>query len=89
MVESPIDRDDNSGVYDSLSSSVKNKGDLEFLPTVIKAEFARGKDIKVLNMDKMIPPPKDQQFFIKGVKIKKNEDGNNWKFKELDVLIKI
>ena len=88
MVESPIDRDDNSGVYDSLSSSVKNKGDLEFLPTVIKAEFARGKDVKVLNMDKMIPPPKDQQFFIKGVKIKKNEDGNNWKFKELDVFDK-
>ena len=31
----------------------------------------------------MIPPPKDQQFYIKGAKIKK-VDGNNWKFKELD-----
>ena len=88
MVESPIDRDDNLHDYDSLSSSVKNKGDLEFLPNVIKAEFARGKDVKVSNMDKMIPPPKDQQFFIKAVNIKKNEDGNNWKFKELDVFDK-
>ena len=31
----------------------------------------------------MIPPPKDQQFYIKAAKIKK-VDGNNWKFKELD-----
>ena len=34
-------------------------------------------------MEKMIPPPKDQQFFIKNAKIKK-VDGKNWKFKELD-----
>ena len=47
MVESPIDKDDNSGVYPQLSSSVKKiKGITEFLPTVIKAEFARGKDVK-------------------------------------------
>ena len=34
-------------------------------------------------MDKLIPPPKEQQFYIKAAKIKK-VDGNNWKFKELD-----
>ena len=83
IIEVPIDKDDNSSVYPELSSSVKNKGDLEFIPTLIKGSFARGKDVKVLDMDKMIPPPKDQQFYIKAAKIKK-VDGNNWKFKELD-----
>ena len=83
IIEVPIDKDDNSSIYPELSSSIKNKGDLEFIPTLIKGSFARGKDVKVLDMDKMIPPPKDQQFYIKAAKIKK-VDGNNWKFKELD-----
>ena len=83
IVEAPIDRDDNLSIYDQLSSKVKDTGSLEFIPTVIKAEFAKGKDVKVLDMEKMIPPPKDQQFFIKNAKIKK-VDGKNWKFKELD-----
>ena len=83
IVEAPIDRDDNLSIYEQLSSKVKDTGSLEFIPTVIKAEFAKGKDVKVLDMEKMIPPPKDQQFFIKNAKIKK-VDGKNWKFKELD-----
>ena len=83
IIEVPIDKDDNAVVYPQLSSSIKNKGDLEFIPTLIKGSFARGKDVKVLDMDKLIPPPKDQQFYIKAAKIKK-VDGNNWKFKELD-----
>ena len=83
IIEVPIDKDDNSSVYPQLSSSIKNKGDLEFIPTLIKGSFARGKDVKVLDMDKLIPPPKDQQFYIKAAKIKK-VDGKNWKFKELD-----
>ena len=83
MVEVPIDRDDNLSIYDQLSSKIKDKGSLEFKPTVIRADFARGKDVKVLDMNKMIPPPKDQQFYIKAAKIKK-VDGRNWKFKELD-----
>ena len=83
IIEVPIDKDDNASVYPQLSSSIKNKGDLEFIPTLIKGSFARGKDVKVLDMDKLIPPPKDQQFYIKAAKIKK-VDGNNWKFKELD-----
>ena len=83
MIEVPIDRDDNLSIYDQLSNKIKDKGSLEFKPTVIRADFARGKDVKVLDMNKMIPPPKDQQFYIKAAKIKK-VDGNNWKFKELD-----
>ena len=83
MLEAPIDRNDNLPRYEQLSSKIKNTGSLEFKPTVIKAEFAKGKDVKVLDMEKMIPPPKDQQFFIKTAKIKK-VDGRNWKFKELD-----
>ena len=83
IIEVPIDKDDNASVYPQLSSSIKNKGDLEFIPTLIKGSFARGKDVKVLDMDKLIPPPKNQQFYIKAAKIKK-VDGNNWKFKELD-----
>ena len=83
IIEVPIDKDDNASVYPQLSNSIKNKGDLEFIPTLIKGSFARGKDVKVLDMDKLIPPPKDQQFYIKAAKIKK-VDGNNWKFKELD-----
>jgi hypothetical protein len=83
IIEVSIDKDDNSTVYPELSSSIKNKGDLQFIPTLIKGSFARGKDVKVLDMDKLIPPPKDQQFFIKAVEIKK-VNGNNWKFKELD-----
>ena len=83
IIEVPIDKDDNASVYPQLSNSIKNKGDLEFIPTLIKGSFARGKDVKVLDMDKLIPPPKDQQFYIKDAKIKK-VDGNNWKFKELD-----
>ena len=83
IIEVPIDKDDNAVVYPELSSKIKNKGDLEFIPTLIKGSFARGKDVKVLDMDKLIPPPKDQQFYIKAAKIKK-VDGNNWKFKELD-----
>ena len=83
IIEVPIDKDDNSTVYPELSSKIKNKGDLQFIPTLIKGSFARGKDVKVLDMNKLIPPPKDQQFFIKEAKIKK-VDGNNWKFKELD-----
>ena len=34
IIEVPIDKDDNSGVYPQLSSSIKNKGDLEFIPTL-------------------------------------------------------
>ena len=83
IIEVSIDKDDNSTVYPELSSSIKNKGDLQFIPTLIKGSFARGKDVKVLDMDKLIPPPKDQQFFIKAAEIKK-VNGNNWKFKELD-----
>ena len=83
IIEVPIDKDDNAVVYPELSSKIKNKGDLVFIPTLIKGAFARGKDVKVLDMNKMIPPPKDQQFYIKAAKIKK-VDGRNWKFKELD-----
>ena len=83
MIESAIDRDDNLSIYDQLSNKIKNTGSLEFKPTVIRADFAKGKDVKVLDMNKMIPPPKDQQFYIKAAKIKK-VDGRNWKFKELD-----
>lgn len=83
IIEVPIDKDDNASVYPQLNSSIKNKGDLQFIPTLIKGSFARGKDVKVLDMDKLIPPPKEQQFYIKAAKIKK-VDGNNWKFKELD-----
>ena len=39
IIEVPIDKDDNSSVYPQLSSSIKNKGDLEFIPTLIKVQF--------------------------------------------------
>ena len=83
MVEVPIDRDDNLSIYDQLSNKIKDKGSLEFKPTVIRSDFARGKGVNVSDMNKMIPPPKDQEFYIRAAKIKK-VDGRNWKFKELD-----
>ena len=43
IIEVPIDKDDNSSVYPELSSSVKNKGDLEFIPTLIKGSLLEAK----------------------------------------------
>jgi len=38
--------------------------------TILNSILKTRKDVKVLDMEKMIPPPKDQQFFIKNAKIK-------------------
>ena len=43
-----------------------------------------GKDVKVLDMDKLIPPPKDQQFYIKAAKIKKGSSKcKNQRFRKI------
>lgn len=83
MVESPIDKNDNQGNYHKLNKNLKNKGKLQFIPIVIKAEYAKGKLDHKKDIDEMVKPPKNQQFVINDVHIKKT-DGRNWKFKELD-----
>ena len=83
MVESPIDINDNQGNYNKLNKNLKNKGKLQFIPIVIKAEYAKGKLDHKKEIDEMVKPPKNQQFVINDVHIKKT-DGRNWKFKKLD-----
>ena len=84
MVESPIDINDNQGNYNKLNKNLKNKGKLQFIPIVIKAEYAKGKLDHKKEIDEMVTPPKNQQFVINDVHIKKTKDGRNWKFKKLD-----
>ena len=83
MVETPIDINDNQSNYSKLNKNLKNKGKLQFIPIVIKAEYAKGKLDHKKEIDEMVKPPKNQQFVINDVHIKKI-DGRNWKFKKLD-----
>ena len=84
MVETPIDINDNQGNYSKLNKNLKNKGKLQFIPIVIKAEYSKGKLDHKKEIDEMVKPPKNQQFVINDVHIKKTKDGRNWKFKKLD-----
>lgn len=82
----PIEKSLNDSIYENIRNSVKKSGPkLEFIPTLIEAQYSNDKH---LNLEKMVKPSKNQKFKITSARILKHKNpvhinDDNFKFKPL------
>ena len=82
----PIEKSLNDSIYENIKKTRSKSGsNLEFIPTLIEAQYSNDKH---LNLEKMVKPSKNQKFKISNAEIIKHKNPvhtsqDNFKFKPL------
>ena len=82
----PIEKSLNDSIYENIGKTRQKEGSkLDFVPTLIQAQYSNDKH---LNLDKMVKPSKNQKFEINKTEIIKHKNPvhtseDNFKFKHL------